>query len=90
MRITNKQLECIIERLNKITGNATEPYTKTDNGFVANIGNYHISSAYGGFALHQMMNENGGIHDVFRCGYTTKRDLYNRIVAYIDSIDTGE
>ena len=86
-RITNKQLEGMVDHLNKVTGNEVRPYTRDDNGkYKANIGNYHLSGAYGGVALHQMLTPGGGIRDVFKSGHGPKRDLYNRITSFIDGI----
>ena len=87
MRITNKDLEAVVRRINTMTNNPIEPYTKGEDGcFHSNVGNYHISGAYGGVSLHQMSNEQGGIRDVFSCGHTTKKDLYNRMQAYINGL----
>ena len=85
MRITQKDLENIIKRLNKVTGNPAEPWTRRDGRNVANIGNYHIGSAYGGVQFLQMVTEGGGVKDIFR-GYSTKRELYNLICAYLEGI----
>jgi hypothetical protein len=30
-----------------------------------------------------MVTEDGGVSDVLRCGHVSKRDLYNRMSAYI-------
>lgn len=89
-RITNKQLESMVDYLNKITGNPTQPYSKVGEKYQAQIGNFNISGAYGGVALHQIMNEGGGVTDVFNCGHMPKRELYNRISAYIKGIDVGK
>lgn len=49
MRIRLADLEFLVERINIITGNNTESYTKDENGkYTANIGNYYLSGAYGG------------------------------------------
>ena len=89
-RITNNMLERKVDYLNKITGNNPVSYTRSDSGFKANIGNYHISGAYGGVALEQMTNESGGIHSVFSIGHVPKRELFDRICAYVDGIDAGK
>ena len=68
-RITRKDLEGAVNLLNRITGNEPEPYRKENDKWVANIGNFHISGAYGGVSLHQMVNEGGGVRDVFYCGH---------------------
>lgn len=89
-RITNKHLDMMVARLNKLTGNHSTPYDTSKRPIKANIGNYHISGAYGGVSLHQIMNDGGGIDDIFRSGHMTKRELYNRISAYIDGIESAQ
>lgn len=90
MRITNAMLDQLIDHLNKITGNNLKPWERVDGRNKANIGNYHLSGAYGGVSLHKMVNESGGIRDVFSCGHVPKRDLYNRINSYIAGIECEE
>lgn len=83
-RITEAHLKAKVDWLNKMTGNPTDPYTRgADGHHKANIGNYHLSHAYGGVCLHQMANEGGGVRDIFNCGHITKRDLAERISAYM-------
>ena len=86
-RITKRHLVGMIEALNKTTNSPLEPYTKGSDGtYHANIGNYHLSQAYGGYALYRMVNPGGGVNDIFSCGHTTARDLYNRIHAYLAAL----
>lgn len=85
--ITNKHLEGLIDRINIVTKNPTTSWTKFKNGNIKpNIGNYHLDEAYGGVALHQMVNEQGGVDDIFNSGYMTKRDLYNRLSAFLKGL----
>ena len=86
-RITEKDIKSRIDYLNRITGNAQTTYTKQDDGTIkANIGNYYLSCAYGGYKLEQICNDGGGCSDISRQGYGTKRELYNFLNAYIDGI----
>ena len=78
-RITERQLEIMTERLNEIVG-------FDENVKYSTIGAYTISYAYGGVSLHQYVNEHGAIKDVFSCGHIPKRDLYNRIMAYMEGM----
>lgn len=88
--ITRSNLEAVVKRLNIMTGNSIDPYTKDEAGqFTANIGNYHLSGAYGGVSLHRMATDGGGVSDVFGCGHVTKRDLYDRLHAYLNGIERG-
>ena len=42
------------------------------------------------YALHQMSNEGGGVSDVLRCGHQSKRELSNRLSAFIAGIETAK
>jgi hypothetical protein len=86
MRITNKHLENAINELNKATGNPVKLYEKTETGYKANIGCYHLAGAYGGYQLQQIVNNGGGVHDVFSVGYVSKRELYNLICAMVQGV----
>jgi hypothetical protein len=87
-RITLAHLQAIVDRINRETGAPMEPYTiGADGKHHANIGNYHISRAYGGTCLHRMVNDGGGVSDVFGCGHVPARDLANRMHAYLAGID---
>lgn len=86
-RITDKDLKAVVERINLITGMPLEAYTKDKNGKLkANVGNYHLSYAYGGVCLHRMHNDAGGVNTPINSGFTTKRDLYNQMQAYIKGL----
>lgn len=90
-QITMKHLNGVVARLNFITSSPEAPYTKnTDGRFVANVGNYHIDSAYGGNKLVRMVNEGGGISDVLHSGYVSKRELYNLIRAFLTGLEQND
>lgn len=80
-RITEKDLNIMVKRLNRLTGYGESPSYST-------IGAYTLDHAYGGVSLHQYANESGAVHDVFRCGHIPKKDLYHRICAFINGIET--
>ena len=84
-RMTQKQLELLCARINAAQQSPATPYERSeiDGSLIAQIGNYHLSGAYGGVSLHQMASISGGVRDVFNCGHVTKRDLYNRMAAYL-------
>ena len=87
MRITEKNLEMLVESLNKITGSPLTSYTKYKSGkYKANLGNFHLDFAYGGVSLHRMQNLNGGIEDIFQKGHMTKRQLWDLMQDYIRGI----
>ena len=84
--ITKKFLEAQVDRLNLETNNPPAPYVREGEKFTAQLGNYHLSGAYGGYSLHRMQTDGGGISDVFGCGHITKRDLSARISAMLRGI----
>lgn len=87
-RITLTHLQAVIDRINRATGSPLQPYVKGDDGrHHAQPGCYHLSRAYGGYSLHRMCNEAGGVRDVFGCGHVPARDLANRMHAFLAGID---
>lgn len=82
-RITKSDLQALVNRLNRETGNPEEPYTQQGGKLVANIGNYHLSQAYGGFALHQMATDGGGVREPLYTGHVSARELHGKIHAFL-------
>lgn len=83
-RITDKQLNAIADRLNKITNSPASPWIDGK----AQIGNYHISHAYGGVCLHRMHNDGGGVTSPLSCSHVPKRELANLMWAFIAGINS--
>ena len=87
-RITLKQLESLVTHLNKLTNNPVKTYEKKGQRLESNIGNYHISQAYGGCELHQIMNKSGGVSTPLYTGHVPKRQLFDAIHIFIRGIET--
>lgn len=88
-RITEKQLNNAVLVLNQLTKSPIATYVKDKKGkYKSQIGNFHLSYAYGGVSLHRICNDGGGIDDVFRCGHVPKRELWNRIQSMIVGLTT--
>ena len=86
-RVTKQDLEQACRVINTRAGTPQEPWTRDDKGNLhANIGNYHLSGAYGGYGLHQMCNESGGIRSIIG-GYLPKKELYGKMQAFIAGMD---
>jgi hypothetical protein len=81
-RITRAHLDAKARTINSMTKSPSEPYRTVDGKAVANKGNYHISGAYGGYCLHRMCNESGGVSDVFSVGHVPARELAALLSAY--------
>tara|TARA_A200000113_G_C8858775_1_gene352613 strand:+ start:1400 stop:1735 length:336 start_codon:yes stop_codon:yes gene_type:complete len=93
MRTTTKHIESLIKQLNELTHNPTETnYLLTTNQgrkLCWNVGNYHLISAYGGYNLAQVVNNDGGITEPIYGGYVSKRELYNKLTAYTNGVRVG-
>lgn len=89
-RITQKQIEALADRINEATGSPRAAWTRNEAGDLrANIGNYHISYAYGGASLHRMSNEYGGVSSVFGYGHVPKRALWDQMHAFLRGIEAA-
>lgn len=85
-RITEANLQAVVDRINRTVNAPMEPWTRLPNGTArANVGNYHLSHAYGRVSLEVMINEGGGVKRV--CGSGTKRELYNEMFAFIAGLE---
>jgi hypothetical protein len=84
-RITLKFLQAQCERLNRLEGSPLESYSKDESTgkYSANIGNYHISQAYGGYSLHRMYTAGGGVSNPLSIGHISARELSGLLSAYI-------
>ena len=90
-RITNTQLNAIVDRINRATNSPMTPYTKNADGkHTANIGNYHLDWAYGGVCLQRMDNDAGGVNTPLGIGHVTKRALRDAMYAYIAGINDAK
>ena len=88
-RITEKDLNGAINRLNRITNSPATYSDKQENGrFKSNIGHYHLDFAYGGVKLMRTVNESGGVTCPIAMGYETKKEAYYMIHAFINGIES--
>ena len=89
-RITNRDLELMVNQLNAITDSPLETYSRNQENTrsIANVGNFHISSAYGGVALHRISNPSGSVSTPLGLGHVTKRELYDSMSAFLAGIES--
>jgi hypothetical protein len=91
MRTSIKTLETLCRWINERTGSPLEPYTRDESGTLrANVGNYHLSGAYGGVCLHRMQNESGGVTTPLIHGHVPKRELEAAMRSFLAGIDTAQ
>jgi len=58
-RITRAHIVSKAAIINRMTNSPAESSSMVDGKYVSNVGNYHISGAYGGLCLHRMANDVG-------------------------------
>ena len=86
-RITIKHLETLCDRVNTVTQSPMQAYMKGDDGrYHANIGNYHLSQAYGGVMLVRMATDGGGVSCPLVNGHVPKRVLYGLMQAFLTGL----
>ena len=79
-RITEADLASKVHRLNEIVFNKKVP----PEHFA--IGKFHLYSDYGKWQLRQCKLTGGQADDVLRCGFLTKRELYEKMDDFISGI----
>jgi len=85
-RITDRDLDNLAKQINDLTKSPAKPYETVDDKMVAQVGNFHISHAYGGVCLHRMSNTSGGVSCPLVSYHEPKRALYDRMHAFIDGL----
>lgn len=82
-RVTKENLTNRLTALNRAFGRPEEPYTLNEDTkqYTPNVGNFHLSEAYGGFSLVEM-REGGGCRTVF--DRDTKAVIYDLMGAMMN------
>ena len=80
-RITEKQLQAVVDLINRETRSPEKSWITVDGKNIAQPGNYHLDWAYGGVQLARMSNTGGGVSIVIS-GFGTKRELYDKMHAF--------
>jgi len=78
MRITEKDLENLVDRLNEIKGFSNPKW--------GTVGSYILDNAYGGWEVNQIVNERGGVRNFSAGGHIPKRELHNQLRAILNAI----
>ena len=91
MRESKKTLEALVDRINEVLGMPEKPYSdkRVDGYLIANIGNYHINSAYGGYSIYRMSNEHGGVNDGAMRGRYSLGEMVRLCRAFLDGIEAA-
>ncbi len=93
MRITNKDLEAVVARINRTMGTPQAPYIRNEatGRHEPQANCYHLDYAYGGVSLHRMSDMPGctGVDNVFSIGHVSKRELYDRMQAFLRGVEAA-
>jgi hypothetical protein len=87
MATSIKTLEALCGSINEATDSPSTPYTRTASGLKANLGNYHLSRAYGGVCVQRMDTEGGGVSTPIWCGYVPKREAEGKMRAFLRGLE---
>lgn len=90
MSTSIKTLEALCKQINKATGSPLTPYTRTESGLTANIGNFHLSEAYGGICVHRMHNADGGITEAIWGGHISKAKAETKMRGYLAELEMAQ
>ncbi len=74
-RVTAIKLREKIDKINRALGRPVDGWTKTDDGYVANIGHICLCGANDGYQLEQHVAENGGTRIL--SSRMTGREMYH-------------
>ena len=89
LRIAKADLEKLCTRINTTLG-APKFYWESGRVNKTAIGHHTLSSAYGGYSLHRIVNESGGAVDIFLCGHVQAGILYKMMQAYLQGVLDGK
>ena len=90
-RVTTAHLDAIVARINTMTNSPLTPYASAASGkYEPQAGCYHLSQAYGGYALHRMSTTAGctGTSDVLSRGHMPKKELAELMYAFIRGLES--
>ena len=88
MATTRKELDRLVELINEKTGSPKTSWERLENGTLkAKVDNFHISGAYGGVCLHRMVTDGGGVMSYFGGGFVSKRELADKMRAFLDGLN---
>jgi hypothetical protein len=91
MNTKTKTLLAKAASINTLLKMPTVPFTSDADGKLTMcVGHYHISAAYGGYALCQTVSESGGTRDVLGTGHVPARKLQELVDAFIAGVAAGK
>ena len=89
MKTSIKTLEYLVSQINTLTDSPATPYTRDGDKMKANIGNFHLSQAYGGVCVHRMANDSGACSEPIWSGHGTRKEAEMKLRAYISGLQAN-
>lgn len=87
MRTSIKTLAILCDFINSKLETPQTPYSQIDGKIKANIGNFHLSQAYGGVCVHRMENDAGGVSTPIWYGHIPKKEAESLMRAYLRGLE---
>lgn len=84
-RTTVAELESLVGHINMTHGfdRGARVWQRIDGHNVSAVGMFYLDGAYGGYALYQIVSDGGGVINVLGGGHQSKRELADRLRAFI-------
>ena len=91
MRIYRSNLDKAMDTINTLLKTPLTAYNKPTVGerYVANIGNWHLDAANGGYTASVMNNESGGTTNPLSCGYLPAKELFAMLCGVVVGIEAA-
>lgn len=64
-----------VRDLNSVVGRLNREFGRPEQGWNA-VGHFYVDGAYGGYALYEVVNANGGVRDVSNMGHQPRAVIY--------------
>ena len=77
----------MVERLNRMTNSPEKPYLQNAEGIlVPQVGNWHVSQAYGGYCVCRIVTDSGGCSEPIWSGHVAAKEACTRLDAFLKGI----
>jgi hypothetical protein len=86
---TKTKLKALVDRLNELTGSPMQTYAPPNGQgtHVPQVGNWHISQAYGGYCVARIVTESGGCSQPIWEGHVPARLACLQTIAFLKGLE---
>jgi hypothetical protein len=87
--ITRKVVQGLLDAIVEKTGAPKASWTKTDNGYVANVGALYLdyNAAYGRYAVEKIVNDAGGVTRIW--GRGGSKEVYAFLRGWLHGLENA-